>query len=95
MSCYNPASGRLSGAKREPGWNMKIVSVGFICLLLPTAAFGQLTARNPVDELKDQVTQALADAGVPFTPDQEKQLALLIPKFGVQDFRIKKMPRSH
>jgi hypothetical protein len=40
--------------------------------------FLQLSARNPVDELKDQITEALASAKVPFTPDQEKQLALLI-----------------
>ena len=57
---------------------MKIFRLGLICIFLTTSAFGQLTARNPVDELKDQVTQALADAKVPFTPDQEKQLALLI-----------------
>ena len=35
-----------------------------ICILLATTAFGQLTARNPVDELKEQVTEALALAGV-------------------------------
>src|SRR5436309_1185458 len=46
--------------------------------LLATSTFGQLTARNPVDELKDQVTQVLTNANVSFTPDQEKQLALLI-----------------
>jgi hypothetical protein len=57
---------------------MKIFRLGFICIFLTTTAFGQLTARNPVDELKDQVTQALTAANVPFTPDQEKQLALLI-----------------
>ena len=57
---------------------MNLVRLGLICIFLTTSAFGQLTARNPVDELKDQVTQALADAKVPFTPDQEKQLALLI-----------------
>ena len=49
-----------------------------IWILFATAAFAQLTARNPVDELKDQVTQVLDDAGVPLTPDQERQLALLI-----------------
>ena len=55
--------------------------IGFICIccicLIPPA-FGQLTARNPVDELKDQVTEALIDAEVPFTPDQERDFALLI-----------------
>jgi hypothetical protein len=57
---------------------MNLVRLGLICFLLAPSAFGQLTARNPVDELKDQVTKALVDAKVPFTPDQEKQLALLI-----------------
>ena len=57
---------------------MKILCIGLVCVFLTTSAFGQLTERNPVDELKDQVTQVLADAKVPFTPDQEKQLALLI-----------------
>ena len=57
---------------------MKILWIGLVCVFLTTSAFGQLTARNPVDELKDQVTQVLTDAKVPFTPDQEKQLALLI-----------------
>jgi hypothetical protein len=49
-----------------------------ICLLFTTSLFGQLTARNPVDELKEEVAQALSASNVPFTPDQEKQLALLI-----------------
>ncbi len=57
---------------------MNVMRPALICILLATAAFGQLTARNPVDELKDQVTEALALAGVPFTADQERQLALLI-----------------
>ncbi len=48
------------------------------CVFLTPSAFGQLTDRNPVDELQDQVTEALADAQVPLTPDQERQLALLI-----------------
>ena len=57
---------------------MKILWIGLVCVFLTTSAFGQLTARNPVDELKDQVTHVLSDVKVPFTPDQEKQLALLI-----------------
>jgi hypothetical protein len=57
---------------------MKILCIGLVCVFLTTSAFGQLTERNPVDELKDQVTHVLSDAKVPFTPDQEKQLALLI-----------------
>ena len=60
---------------------MQLFRLGFICicyLCLTGSAFGQLTARNPVDELKDQVTQALIDAEVPFSPDQERDFALLI-----------------
>jgi len=49
-----------------------------IAFLLATPAFSQLTTKSPVDEFKDQVTQALKEANVPFTPDQEKELALLI-----------------
>src|SRR5262245_1532493 len=57
---------------------MKIFRIGVMCTLLATAAFAQLTERNPVDELKDQVTKVLADSKVPFSAEQEKQLALLI-----------------
>ena len=47
-------------------------------VLLTASAFGQLTDRNPVDELMEQVTQVLADGNVPFTADQSRQLALVI-----------------
>jgi hypothetical protein len=57
---------------------MNVIHLALISILVTASGFGQLTARNPVDELKDQMTQALAAAHVPFTPDQEKQLALLI-----------------
>src|SRR5262245_24476049 len=59
-------------------FGMKLIWPGLICVLVAMSAFGQLTERNPVDELKDQATQVLADAKVPFTADQEKQLALLV-----------------
>ncbi len=58
--------------------SMNVMRPALICILFASAAYGQLTARNPVDELKDQVSEALALAGVPFTADQERQLALLI-----------------
>ncbi len=58
----------------SPIWAFLTTSFVF----LTTSAFGQLTDRNPVDELQDQVMEALADAGVPLTSDQERQLALLI-----------------
>ncbi len=57
---------------------MNVMCPVLIGVLFATSALGQLTARNPVDELNDQVTEALAQAGVPFTADQERQLALLI-----------------
>src|SRR5262245_61589553 len=57
---------------------MRLSRYCLIAFLLATPAFSQLTTKSPVDEFKDQVTQALKDANVPFTPDQEKELALLI-----------------
>src|SRR3990172_8870548 len=57
---------------------MNLFSLFLITLLLATPAFGQLSTRNPLDELRDQVVQILADAGVPFSAGQEKELALLI-----------------
>src|SRR5215510_14117149 len=57
---------------------MRHVLLAVISVFLTTSVFGQLTERNPVDELKEQVTKALADANVPLSPEQEKQLALLI-----------------
>jgi hypothetical protein len=57
---------------------MRFFQMALICLYLSATAFGQLTEKNPVDELKYQVTQALSTANVPLTPEQEKQLALLI-----------------
>lgn len=47
-------------------------------VLVTTAANGQLTIRNPLDELKDQVAEVLSTARVPFTAEQEGQLALFI-----------------
>jgi hypothetical protein len=57
---------------------MRLPRYCLIAFLLATPAFSQLTTKSPVDEFKDQVTQALQDANAPFTPDQEKELALLI-----------------
>src|SRR5947207_13931329 len=47
-------------------------------LVLSGVALAQSTDRNPVDVLKERATQALGAANVPFTPDQEKQLAIAI-----------------
>ncbi len=57
---------------------MKIVCLSAILVVLTAPASGQLTARNPVDELMDHLTQALEQAGIPITSDQERQLALLV-----------------
>ncbi len=57
---------------------MKLFRLGLICSVLTSTAFGQLTARNPVDELTDHLTRALEEARIPLTSDQERQLALLI-----------------
>ena len=57
---------------------MTLLRLVCICIFLTPSAFGQLTARNPVDELKDHLTRALEEAQVPLTSDQERQLALLI-----------------
>ncbi len=52
---------------------MVLLAVG-----LSTAAYGQLRATNPLEKLRDQVAAVLAAAGVPFTTEQERQLALLL-----------------
>src|SRR5262249_12589517 len=57
---------------------MTFFKPALICILLSASVFAQLTEKNPVDELKDQLTQMLTAANVPLTPEQEKQLALLI-----------------
>ena len=67
-----------------------------VCILIATSAYGQLSTKNPLDELKDQVAQVLVEAGVPFTEEQDTQMALLIEEqrqasedlFGqIMDFR--------
>src|SRR5262245_33902957 len=57
---------------------MKVVRFVLICALATSLAFGQFTTKNPLDELKDQVAMVLTNAGVPFTPEQEGQLTLLM-----------------
>src|SRR5688572_13403497 len=75
---------------------MKILRLLVIPILLATLSYAQSSSRNPLDELRDQVIEVLAAAGVPFTPEQEKQLALLLEEqrqasedlFGnIMDFR--------
>ena len=48
----------------------------FVLATLP--AYPQLVTQNPLDELKEQLAKVLAEAGVPFTPEQEGQVALVL-----------------
>ena len=57
---------------------MKLPRLLIVLVLLSVPVFAQFTSQNPLDELKDQVTKILADAGVPFTEEQNRQLALFI-----------------
>src|SRR3972149_10778067 len=86
----------MPASERRCGSFMKIPAFLLVSVLVTLPLHGQLTAQNPLDELKDQVVQVLNDAGVPFTPEQERQLALLIEEqrqasedlFGqIMDFR--------
>src|SRR5437016_1563632 len=54
------------------------LSLIFGLFVLGGVAFGQSSDRNPVDELKEKAGQALGAANVPFTAEQEKQLAIAI-----------------
>jgi hypothetical protein len=63
---------------------------------LPESVFAQITTANPLDEAKARVEGVLSQAGVPFTEDQDRQLALVMEEsrraseqlFGeVMDFR--------
>src|ERR1051325_5822091 len=57
---------------------MKLLRLFFICVFFTPTVFSQLTEKNPVDELKEQVAHALAAVNMPLSPEQEKELALLI-----------------
>ncbi len=52
----------------------------FLPLLLAATLLAQeaATERNPLVELRDEVKKVLADAGVPFTDQQEKSIALMM-----------------
>ena len=50
-----------------------------LCLVLATLpAHAQLVTQNPLDQLKEQLADVLAEAGFPFTTAQEGQVALLV-----------------
>ncbi len=57
---------------------MRYVRVMSLLFLWTVSLYSQFTAQNPLDELRDQVAQVLADAGVPFSQEQQGQLALFI-----------------
>ena len=57
---------------------MRLFPLVLVGVLFNTFAHAQFTSQNPLDELRDQVTAVLADAGVPFTAEQARELALLI-----------------
>jgi len=57
---------------------MNLLRLCLLSTLLATVALGQLVTQNPLDELRVQVAGVLTDAGVPFTPEQERQIALLL-----------------
>jgi hypothetical protein len=56
---------------------MKLLQLAALCII-STSAFAQFSTRNPLDELKDQLSEVLVEAGFPFTSDQERQFALFM-----------------
>lgn len=59
---------------------MGAVRAVLLLLLFATAAAAQdkPSSENPLAALNEQLTQALADAGVPFTPEQGRAIALMM-----------------
>ena len=57
---------------------MRLLRLVLVCLLWNAFAHAQFTARNPLDELTDQLTEVLANANVSFTAEQAQELALFI-----------------
>jgi hypothetical protein len=49
-----------------------------IFVLWTASVYGQLVTQNPLDQLREQVARVLENATVPFNPEQEIQIALLI-----------------
>lgn len=76
-----------------------LFSVGVLLLFLAVPAFAQeggLSTRNPLDEIKSELITVLDEAMLPFTPDQERSITLVLEEsrraseqlFGdVMDFR--------
>ena len=50
----------------------------FVVWSLASVALGQVTTSNPVDDMKAVVEAVLDDAGVPFTDQQNRELALVM-----------------
>ena len=55
-----------------------IVSLAGVSAAGQEEATGGLATRNPLDEIKDELVRVLAEAGVPFTPEQERATALVL-----------------
>lgn len=57
---------------------LRATVLGFVVCVLPSVAIAQLTTTNPLDDLKAVVEQVLDAAGVPFTDQQNSELALVM-----------------
>ena len=75
---------------------MSRLFIALVLILSTLPAYGQLVTQNPLDQLKEQLAEVLAEAGFPITSEQEGQVALLIEEqrrasedlFGqIMDFR--------
>ena len=52
--------------------------LSFVVCVLPSVAIAQVTTTNPLDDMKAVVEQVLDAAGVPFTDQQNSELALVM-----------------
>lgn len=60
---------------------MRVAAFALMCLLAAASAAGQEVragSENPLAALNDQLRRVLAAAGVPFTPQQERAIALMM-----------------
>ncbi len=59
-------------------WSLASVATTFVVWSLASVALGQVTTSNPIDNMKAVVEEVLDDAGVPFTDQQNRELALVM-----------------
>jgi hypothetical protein len=75
----HPELDRFAERSVALGGFMTAIRLVVMAVLFPVIAYGQeFSAENPLDRLKRQVSQVLSDAKVPFTQQQERELALFI-----------------